>query len=171
MPQVYNLFGEAMSTSESFGWLLRMLWLMWLSEEGKKILGVWRWRRGYCSVVMDGSVVWAALVRCSTARLKQDKTDNVNLKWDSNSITNRRCKMHQQKVLDVKYISRAMAFTVISEHNCRNCILLSKLNFTVETELSCRNWILVSKLNTLVAEKQCTSSFGRSSTGGREAVI
>ena len=66
-----------------------MLWLIWLSEAGKKILGVWRWSRGYCSAVMYGFVIGPALVRCTTARLKQDKRDNVNLKWDSNSISNR----------------------------------------------------------------------------------
>jgi hypothetical protein len=89
MRQVYNLFGEAMSISASLGWSLRMLRLMWLSEAGKKILGVWRWSRGYCSAVMDGFVVGPAPVRCTMARLKQDKTDNVNLKWDSNSNCNR----------------------------------------------------------------------------------
>ena len=45
--------------------------------------------RVYCSTVMDGSVIGAAPVRCMTARLKQDKIDNVNMKWDSNSICNR----------------------------------------------------------------------------------
>ena len=39
--------------------------------------------------VMDGSVVGAAPVRCTAARLKEDKTYNVNLKWDSNIICNR----------------------------------------------------------------------------------
>ena len=63
--------------------------LMWLSEAGKKILGVCRWSQGYCSTMMDGFVVGLAPVRCTTARLKQDKRDNVNLKWDSNSISNR----------------------------------------------------------------------------------
>ena len=89
MRQVYNLFGEAMSISASLGWSLRMLLLMWLSEVGKKILGDWRWSRGYCSTVMDGFVIGAAPVRCTTARLKQDKRDNVNLSWYSNSISNR----------------------------------------------------------------------------------
>ena len=42
MQQVYNLFGEAMSISAWLGWSVRMLRLTWLSEEGKKILGVWR---------------------------------------------------------------------------------------------------------------------------------
>ena len=38
----------------------------------------------------DGrSVVGAAPVRCTAPRLKQDKTNNVNLKWDSNIISNR----------------------------------------------------------------------------------
>ena len=61
------------------GWPVRMLRLTWLSEEGKKILGVWRWRPGYCSAVMEGFVVAAAPVSCTTPRLKQDKRDNVNL--------------------------------------------------------------------------------------------
>ena len=56
-----------------------MLRLTWLSKEGKKILGVWRWSPGYCSAVMEGFVVGAAPVSCTTARLKQDKRDNVNL--------------------------------------------------------------------------------------------
>ena len=47
-----------------------MLRLTWLSEEGKKILG---------SGVMEGFVVGAAPVSCTTLRLKQDKRDNVNL--------------------------------------------------------------------------------------------
>ena len=51
--------------------------------------GICRRRPGNCSVVMDGSVVGAALMRCTVAWLKQDKTDNVNLKWDSNIICNR----------------------------------------------------------------------------------
>jgi hypothetical protein len=88
MRQVYNLFGEAMSISASLGWSLRMLRLMWLSEEGK-ILGVSRWSQWYCSAVMEGFVVGAAPVRCTTARLRQDKRDNINLKWYSNSISNR----------------------------------------------------------------------------------
>ena len=79
MRQVYNLFGEAMSISASLGWLLRMLRLMWLLEAGKKILGVWRWSQGYCSAVMDGFVVGAALVRHTTARLKHEKTYIINL--------------------------------------------------------------------------------------------
>ena len=58
---------------------MRMLWLTSLSEEGKKILGVWRWSPRYCSAVMEGFVVGAALVSCTTPRLKQDKRDNVNL--------------------------------------------------------------------------------------------
>ena len=33
----------------------------------------------YCSAVMEGFVVGAALVSCTTPRLKQDKRDNVNL--------------------------------------------------------------------------------------------
>ena len=58
---------------------MRMLRLIWLSEEGKKILGVWRWSLGYCSSVMEGFVIGVAQVGCTTARLKQDKRDNVNL--------------------------------------------------------------------------------------------
>ena len=58
---------------------------------------------------MDGSNVGATPVRCTMVRLKQDKIDNVNLKGDSNIICNRWCKIHHQKVLDVKCISRTMA--------------------------------------------------------------
>ena len=47
-----------------------------LSEEGTKILGVWRWSPRYCSAVMEGFVVRAAPVSCTTPRLKQDKRDN-----------------------------------------------------------------------------------------------
>ena len=89
MQQVYNLFDEAMSILASLGWSLRMLRLMWLSEEGKKILGVSRWSQGYCSTVMEGFVIGAAPVRCPTVRLKRDKRDNVNLKRYSNNISNR----------------------------------------------------------------------------------
>ena len=56
-----------------------MLRLTWLSEEGKNILGVWRWIPRYCSAVMQGFVIGAAPVSCTTPRLKQDKGDNVNL--------------------------------------------------------------------------------------------
>ena len=56
-----------------------MLRLTWLSEVGKKILGVWRWSLGYCSAVMEGFIVGATPVSCTTARLKKDKRDNVNL--------------------------------------------------------------------------------------------
>ena len=108
--RVYNLFGIALWTSASLGWTWRMvMMLVWLPEAGKKIRGLWKWRWGYCSAVMDGSVVGAAPVRCRATRLKQDKTDNVNLKWDPNIIYNRWCKIHHQKVLDVKRISRATA--------------------------------------------------------------
>ena len=55
-----------------------MLRLTWLSEEGKKILGVWRWSPRYCSVVMEGFVVGEAPVSSTTPRLKEDKRDNVN---------------------------------------------------------------------------------------------
>ena len=47
-----------------------------LLEEGKKILGVWRWSPRYCSAVMEGFVVGAAPVSCTMLRLKQDKRDN-----------------------------------------------------------------------------------------------
>ena len=50
--------------------------LTWLSEEGKKILGVWRWSPRCCSAVMEGFVVGAAPVSCTMPRLKQDKRDN-----------------------------------------------------------------------------------------------
>ena len=58
---------------------MRMLRLTLLSEEGKKILGVWRWSLRYCSAVMEGFVVGVAPVSCTTPRLKHDKRDNVNL--------------------------------------------------------------------------------------------
>ena len=61
------------------GWPVRMLRLTLLFEEGKKILGVWRWSPRYCYTVMEGFVVGAALVSCMTPRLKQDRGDNVNL--------------------------------------------------------------------------------------------
>ena len=44
--------------------------------EGKKILVVWRWSPRYCSAVMEGFVIGAAPVSCTTPRLKQDKRDN-----------------------------------------------------------------------------------------------
>ena len=56
-----------------------MLRLTWLSEEGKKILGVVIWSPRYCSAVMEGFVIGVAPVSCTTLRLKQDKRDNVNL--------------------------------------------------------------------------------------------
>ena len=46
---------------------------------GKKILGVRRWSSRICSAMMEGFVVGAASVSCTTPRLKQDKRDNVNL--------------------------------------------------------------------------------------------
>ena len=140
MQRVYNLFCIALSTSASLGWTWRMVMLVWLSEAGKKIWGLWKRCWGYCSAVMDSSVVGAAPLRCTAMRLKHDKTDNVNLKWGSNIICNRWCKIHHQKVLDVKRISRATAAptyavnTVYSELNWRNWTLQSKLNFTVETD-------------------------------------
>ena len=45
----------------------------------EKILGILRWSPGYCCAVMEGFVVGAAPVSCTTPRLKQDKRDNVNL--------------------------------------------------------------------------------------------
>ena len=56
-----------------------MLRLTWLSEEGKKILGVWRWSPGYCSAVIQDFIIGAAPMSCTMPRLKQDKRDNVNL--------------------------------------------------------------------------------------------
>ena len=32
---------------------------------------------------------WSISLRCTTTRLKHDKTDNINLKWDPNIICNR----------------------------------------------------------------------------------
>ena len=142
MRWVYNLFDIALWTSASLGWTWRMvMMLVWLSEAGKKIRGLWKRHQGYCSAVMDGSVVGAAPLRCTATRLNHDKTDNVNLKWHPNIICNRWCKIHHQKVLDVKRIGRATAAptdavsTVHSELNWRKWTSQSKLNFTVET-----NW-------------------------------
>ena len=59
--------------------MVRLIRLTWLSEEGKKILGVRRWSLRYFSAVMEGFVVGAAPVSCTTPRLKQDKRDNINL--------------------------------------------------------------------------------------------
>ena len=56
-----------------------MIRLTSLSEEEKKILGILGWSLGYCSAVMEGFVVGAAPMSCTTPRLKQDKRDNVNL--------------------------------------------------------------------------------------------
>ena len=56
-----------------------MLRLTWMSEEGKKIFGVWRWSPRYNTGLMEGLVIGGALVSCTTQRLKQDKRDNVNL--------------------------------------------------------------------------------------------
>ena len=61
------------------GWTERMIQLTRHAEEGMKIIGDWRWSPGYCSVVMEGFVVGAAPVSCTTPRLKQDKRHNVNL--------------------------------------------------------------------------------------------
>ena len=77
------------------GWPVRMLRLTWLSEEGENILGVLRWSPGYCSAVMEGFIVGAAPVSCTTPRLKQDKRDNVNL---SGILT-------ASPIHDVKYIT------------------------------------------------------------------
>ena len=95
--------------------LAMSIWLTWLSEEGKDILGILRWSPGYCSAVMEGFVVGAAPVSCTAPRLKQGRRDNVNL---SRILI---ASPIQDKVLDVKYISR------------------SSLNLTVETEFNCRN--------------------------------
>ena len=46
---------------------------------GEEDLGVWRWSPSYCSAVMEGFIVGAAPVSCTTPRLKQEKRDNVNL--------------------------------------------------------------------------------------------
>ena len=46
---------------------------------GEKILDVWRWSQGYCSTMMEGFVIGATPVSCTTARLKQDKRDNINV--------------------------------------------------------------------------------------------
>ena len=97
--QVYNLFAVAVSTSASFGWSLKKLRQRWLSEVWRKIWGICRRRPGHCSVVMDRSVIGEAPVSCKMSRVKQHKTDIVNLKWDSNSISNRWCKV------DVKFTS------------------------------------------------------------------
>ena len=141
MRRVYNLFGIALWTSASLGWTWRMvMMLVWQSEAGKKIRGLWKQRRGYCSAVMDGSVVGAAPLRCTSMRLKHDKTYNFNLKWGPNIICNRWCKIHHQKVLDVKCISRVteaptdVVSTVHSKLNWRKWTSQSKLNFTVETD-------------------------------------
>ena len=46
---------------------------------GEEDLRRWRWSPGYCSAVMEGFVVGAAPVSCTTPRLKKDRRDNVNL--------------------------------------------------------------------------------------------
>ena len=56
---------------------MRMLRLTWLSEEGKKILGVWRWSPRYCSAVMEGFVVGAAELGWNTTPQEQDKPHKV----------------------------------------------------------------------------------------------
>ena len=77
MQQVYNLFGEAMSILAWLGWSVRIIRLTWLSEEGKKILGILRWSPGYCSVVIEGFIIGVAPVSCMTPRLKQDRRDKT----------------------------------------------------------------------------------------------
>ena len=62
MQQVYNLFREAISISASLCWSVRMIRLTWLSEEGRKILGILIWSPGYCSAVMVGFIVAAGPV-------------------------------------------------------------------------------------------------------------
>ena len=74
-----------------------MLRLTLLSEEGKKILGVWRWSPRYCSAVMEGFIVGAALVSCTTSRLKQDKRDNEHVNLSGILIAS--------PIHDVKYIN------------------------------------------------------------------
>ena len=69
--------------------------MTWLSEKGKKILGILRWSPGYCSAVMEGFIVGAAPVSCTTPRLKQDRRDNINL----NGI------LIASPIYDVKYIT------------------------------------------------------------------
>ena len=56
-----------------------MIRLTWLSEEGKKILGILRWSPGFYSTVMEGFFVGAAPVSRTMPRLKQDRRDNINL--------------------------------------------------------------------------------------------
>ena len=77
MQQVYNLFGEAMSILAWLGWPVRMLQLTLLSEEGKKILGVWRWSSGYFSAVMEGFVIGAAELGWNTSSQEQDNPHKV----------------------------------------------------------------------------------------------
>ena len=56
---------------------------------GKKDLRRLEVELGYCSAMMEGFVVIAAPVRCTSVRMKQDKRDNINLKWYPNSISYR----------------------------------------------------------------------------------
>ena len=144
MRQVYNLFAVAVSTSASLGWS-QQLRQWWLSEVWRKIWGICRRRPGHCSVVMDGSVIGAAPASRKTSRLKQYKADIVNLKWDSNSISNRWCKIHYQKVTDVKFTSPKKHLTTIEEVK------------TVDSELNCRNWNLLWNLNVTI-ETECNGS-------------
>ena len=74
---------------------MRMLRLTLLSEEGNKTLGIWRWSPRYCSAMMEGFVVGAAPVICTTPRLKHEKRDNVNLSGI----------LKASPIHDVKYIS------------------------------------------------------------------
>ena len=46
---------------------------------GEEDFRIWRWSPWYCSAMMEGFVVGAAPVSCTTPRLKQDKRDNLNL--------------------------------------------------------------------------------------------
>ena len=50
-----------------------------MSAEGKQIRGGEGWRSKNSSGAVEGFIVGAAPVSCTTPRLKQDKRDNVNL--------------------------------------------------------------------------------------------
>ena len=71
---------------------------------------------------MDGSVVGAAAASRKTSRLKQYKTHIVNLKWDSNSISNSISKSDKCKIyITKKHLTTTDEVkTVDFELNCRN---------------------------------------------------